>query len=432
MLSLKNSEYQQISKQLLSEFEIAVHSECSIDEHYRRAFSLNNDNFAGIPRPAKWVGFAKKSPAMLFIIFQLCKLAWILGGGAVYYFFQMTCYFCRSLFMPYRVLENQVGDEFALGFSRRAMDVIADCSIGRQPDCWILLPWVRKKSHDESQHVVDVLSMVRFADFIMAFSLSIRALYTVGLARAGRGVGGRVLSTYIAFQWFLARIALNKLNAKFFIIAEHHDRWAVLADCLVQSKLSYGASLVIVQHGVESSLKASHRLRNVSRLYVYNEESLRIFEKNIIDMSVVKNRLDVCFYMPRISLKTLDCSKFPHEVSVLMVGHPSVEPLHVNIYETLLKGRDFNVIYKPHPTVRESKELRKIGWVIWENKDEFPIVNILVSYPSTLVEEYHAAGIEAVVHPYAISVDNAANYLSNLSAVLEVFLTKAGGNIKND
>ena len=431
ILSLRNRECLQLFRQFLREFEVAVHSECSIDEHYRRKF-INDDNFAGLPRPSRWVGFAKKNPLMLFIVFQLGKLFWFLGGGVAYYFFQMSFYFSRSLFMPYRILEDQIDTEFALGFSRRAMDVIGDCSIGRKPDCWILFPWVRKKVHAESQRVVEILSMVKFTDFITAFSLSIWALYTVGLARAGGGMGGRILQTYMAFQWFLARVALNKLNAKFFIVAEHHDRWAVLADYLVKSKLSCGASLVIVQHGVESNLKAAHRLRNLSRLYVYDEESLRVFERNIIDMRVVGNKLNVCFYMPRISLRVLDAYKFPHKISVLVVGHPSEEPLHVSIYERLLKGRDVNVIYKPHPTVRESKEIRKLGWVVWKNKDEFPLVDILISYPSTLVEEYRAVGVDAIVHPYAIRVGDATNYFSSLSAVIENLLTKADGKIKND
>jgi len=432
MVSLKNKSYIQLSKQLLSEFETAVSSECSIDDHYRHAYGLSSDAYEGLPRPAKWVGFAKNNPRVIFFIFQLCKFLWVVGGGVIYYFTQMSLYFYRSFFLPYRACENQVDAEFALGFSRRAMDVIGDCSIGREPRCWVVFPWVKKKTYGEMQHILDILSLVKFADFIMAFSLSIKALYTVGLRRTSFGARRRILPTYIAFQWFLARIALDKLNARIFIMAEHHDRWAVLADFLVGSKLSYGASLVIVQHGVESNLKAAHRLRNVSRLYVYDESSLEAFDNNIVDVCSVKKNLDVCFYMPSISLSVLDSAKFPHKVSVLFVGHPSAEALHVSIYEKLLKGHDVNVIYKPHPTVRENKELRKLGWVIWEKSEEFPRVDLLISYPSTLVEEYHAVGVDAVVHPYAIAVEDAENYLSNLSEVLEIFLTKAKGKIKND
>lgn len=431
-MSLETSEYSDLCRCLLREFEIALNSECSIDEHYRRAFGLRGNKFVGLPRPSKWVGYAKKNPAVLFAIFKFSKVIWVLGGAGIYFFCQMAFYFCRSLCVPSGSVEDRTGNEFALGFSKRAMDVIDSCSIGRKPDCWVLFPWVRKSSLDESQRVIDILSVVGFADFVMAFLLSIKALYTVGLTRTGGRGGSRVLPTYIAFQWFLARIALNKLNARFFITAEHHDRWAVLADCLVESKLRYGSSLVVVQHGVESSLKAAHRLRNISRLYVYNEDSLRVFQENIIDMSFVGGGLNVCFYMSEIFLKPLDVSKFPFGVSVLIVGHPSVEALHVFIYNTLLKGRNLNVIYKPHPTVRESKELRYLGWSVWENKDEFPEVDILISYPSTLVDEYSAVGVKAVVHPYAVSVVDAASYLGHLSAVIEVILSNVRGKVVYD
>lgn len=432
MFPSKNKSPKQSFDQLMSEFKVAVFSECSIDDHYRHAFGFNDNSFVGLPRPSRWVGFAKKYPAMLIAIFQFAKLAWVLGGGVAYFFYQLSVYFIKSLFVPYKTLGGQVETEFALGFSNRAMDVIGECSIGRQPDFWILFPWVRKKNHDKSLHVIDALSMVNFADFIIAFTLSVRALYTVGLARSGRGVGSMILPTYIAFQWFLARVILSKFNAKFFILSEHHDRWAVLADYLVKSKLVYGTSLVVVQHGVESNLKAAHRLRAVSRLYVYDEESLMAFENNIIDVGFVKDKLDVCFYMPRLTLKPLDNYKFPYKISVLVVGHPSEEPLHVNLYKTLLEGLDINVIYKPHPTVRESKIVRKMGWFIWRDTEEFPVVDILISYPSTLVEEYHAVGIGAVIHPCGLGVDVAESYFSNVSAVLEVILSRVGGEVVND
>lgn len=428
---VNNAEYQQMSKQALREFEIAISSECWLDEHYCRVFGLNSDLYKGFPRPSKWVGFAKKNPKVIWIIFRLCELAWIVGGGAAYYFFQMSSYYGRSLFVPYKAFKNEGDAEYAVVFSRRAMDVIGDCSIGRSPQSWVLFPWVPQKSHDKGQHVLNVLSVVKFSDFIMAFWLSIRALYTIGLRRASRG-GSGALPTYIAFQWFLARIALNKLGAGTFIISEHHDRWAVLVDCLVGRKSGDGASLTVVQHGVESNLKAAHRLKNVSALYVYDEDSLRAFEENIVDMSTTNKALNVCFYIPKIALSVLDDSRFPHDMSVLVVGHPSEEPLHAHIYDRLLKGRDINVIYKPHPTVRVSKRLRKMGWVVWEEKEEFPLVDLLIAYPSTLVEEYRAVGVEAAVHPYSIAVEDAQSYLSNLAGILEVFLTKTKGKAKND
>lgn len=411
-----------LSRRYLMEFDAAVRSECAIDEHYRHVLGVNDKDFVGLPRPAKWISFAKNNPFVLVVFYHLLKLVWFAGGGVVYFLFQMSFYFVRSLFVPCKEFDCGVNREYALGFSRRAMDVVGEISLGRNPDCWVLFPWVRKKKHGDFQNVIDILELARFSDFAMAFALSAKALYKVGLI----SVGGesRFLQTYIAYQWFLARLTLEKLNADYFVIAEHHDRWAVLADCLVSGKLNFGSSLVVVQHGVESTLKAVHKLSNVSRLYVYDESSLRIFKENIISSCGVGG---VCFYRYSIDLKLLDRSVFPCKTAALIVGHPSVESLHIGIYESLLKGRDINVIYKPHPTVRESQEVRRAGWFVWRTKEDFPLVDIVISYPSTLVDEYSLAGVGAVVHPYAITLFDAADYLEKLSAVLDVVLSEENG-----
>jgi hypothetical protein len=432
MFLLKSQSCKQSFDQLMSEFEVAVANECSIDDHYRRVYGLSNELYEGLPRPAKWVGFARSNPNVVFLVFQIFKLLWVFGGGALYFFMQMSLYLCKSFFLPGRYSQRLIYDEVALGFSRRAMDVIGQASIGREASCWVLFPWVQKKDFTEVQHVVNILGLVDLKDFINSLFLSIKALYTVGFRDEGSGARRRVLSTYIAFQWFLARFALAKLNARVYVMAEHHDRWAVLADFLVRAKLSSGASLSVVQHGVESSLKSTHRLKNVSRLYVYDGASLEAFKYNILDMGAIGERLEVCFYTPHISLSDLDVKKFPHKLTVLFVGHPSSEALHVSIYERFLKGGEVNVIYKPHPTVRENRGLHKLGWVVWGNKEEFPRVDLLISYPSTLVEEYRAVGISAAVHPYALAIDDAGDYLTGLSDILENIFIEAKRGVKND
>ena len=76
--------------------------------------------------------------------------------------------------------------------------------------------------------------------------------------------------------------------------------------------------------------------------------------------------------------------------------------------------KNFEIYYKPHPKAPMSASMETLEWKIIKEANIFPRVDLLVSYPSTLVIEYETAGIPASVHSLDASIDELTQFVEKI------------------
>lgn len=405
----------------LEEFVCAVENEVVNDNCIYQIYSVNPSDFSYLPRPAKWLARHKDHKLFIYSLGLIVRYFWLLGGGALFFSFK-----CIQSLMSFTAKPHLSGEvlrktEFGLGFSDRAYDIINVNSLGRELQAWIVLPWLGiTKSANSKSDLYSIESLLELKDFYKAFILSIRSIYFL---RNAKLTSSHVLQGYTAFHWFLTRIALSKLNHGSFYTSEHFDRWALLIDFVVSDLKEKGhqASLSVVQHGMLKSLtntshvedlqsySVRHRLKSVSSIYVYDNESARVFNDSILEKGA---KSEVYFFKPQISLQKIE--KTAGQVTLLFVGHSICEEMQVYLFQQLQKTTTIKAYYKPHPTCVPHQSVRNENWILIDTPAFYPAVDLLVSYPSTLVTEYASHGISAVIHPINLSSETASDILKQI------------------
>lgn len=405
----------------------AVSNEAAIDTHAYKLYGLDPAAGGHLPRPMKWVTRYKQLLPMIRIAALAMRLIWIMGGGIAFFFKELLAFRSYMKASCSVKRERKPFDKYGLAFSARAVNLIRPSNIEYAPNTWVTFPWVASPSRLKDCQTLNIITLLSGKDLWKAFSLSIAAVYNMV---ADKDLRPWLLQSYTAFRWFATQLGLEKLEGEFYI-AEHYDRWAVLMDSVVyrkNSSIAHQCVLHLVQHGSLSALEDTlaepglafalkYKLKAVSSLYIYDAVSGEIFNKDILDASPSRP-IDIHYYSPGIELGDDIASRC---FSILFVGHPICELTHIAIYRKIQeKYPDVVFCYKPHPTALPSEKIKRQRWTVIEDSQYFPAVNLIISYPSTLVAEYSLHDIPAVIHAIDISVDQLGPVLENIERFLPV------------
>ncbi|MCU7373352.1 hypothetical protein PEC18_21630 [Paucibacter sp. O1-1] len=107
--------------------------------------------------------------------------------------------------------------------------------------------------------------------------------------------------------------------------------------------------------------------------------------------------------------------------SVLFVGHPLCEAAHCALMTALCQVIDVQTFYKPHPTTGAGRQIAELSWTVIQGRTVFPRVDLIVSYPSTMVAEYASHSVPAVVHSMDISIPQ---ILDRVPEILQIIWTR--------
>ena len=409
-------EYSRRNLRALSDYLDATENEVAVDGLFFRMYGLQPSDVGRLPRPATWCKAAAKARRTSRLVAHLSRLVWLCGGGSLFHARQagkleQHCTATTSTASSTTPLRG----EYVLGLTARAADV-AKAVLPRNPDRqWVTVPWVATDIRPDQGRELPLLSLVSRSELAEALRL----------ARAAQRLFGKrtnlhswELQTYTALRWFLVRTALMKLHGHF-IMTEHYDRWAVLVDGVVAEHRRCGrrTQLTLIQHGLIETdsytgldtgfqIALSRRLHEVTSLFTYNRASETVFKAHVLGPQSNSSHLTVAYFTPR-----LEVSSFPstHACRILFVGHPVCERLHVHLYNAVVSRFPVAAYYKPHPAAAMSQEMATVGWTVVTQANQFPEIDFLISYPSTLVAEYAALGREAVVHAIDLSPSSASS-----------------------
>ncbi|QPF72726.1 hypothetical protein G8A07_07135 [Roseateles sp. DAIF2] len=403
---------------LVVDYLRALRNEIAVDEHIVSMAGLDPAVFGKIPRPARWISHARRLPVLSRLVQYLSLPLWYLLGP-----------------MLFQRQRRQVGAGLAtsvprcfdaagqiLGLSPRTTDIVHDRHLPQMPHQWLELPWAPLSGLPADAEVIPAMTLLNEADIARSLALATLAHHAL---QGRRGLRGWGLQTYTAWRWFLARLAVDKLPGPL-LTAEHFDRWAVLVDGSVwrtryQQPLR---RLTVMQHGSVNAdgpqpglgLRLPTRLRAVGRLHVYSAADAEVFKHEILSPRCAAREPDQTFYRPMVPLVDLTRAGRP---TILFVGHPLCEAAHCALMTALQRSVDVQAFYKPHPTTGAGKQVAALPWTVIQGRTVFPRVDVIVSYPSTMVAEYAAHDIPAVVHSMDISIPQILDRIPEIIQIIQ-------------
>lgn len=427
-LMSKNERHTCKSCDVMSSYLDAIRNEVFIDETALTLARCDVERYGHIPRPSKWISRCRNHPKLTKTISAIVKCAWKLGLAHI--FFAVQC--ARTLLALRASRRSTIAPapettEYRLVMSARAAEIFAKIEEPDDTCIWVTFPWVE----------VNIPAGVRRLDLLESLTRS-DVWYALTSAWAAIAVVSRhaqlkpwVLQTYTAYQWFLSYLFVRRLQGRK-VMAEHFDRWAVLADRAAGADILADAGncgLILLQHGVVSSLSKEMdltampcKLRNVTHLVAYDDASVEIFRRAIFS-SHTAGAVVATIRPPTISLTAIARKS----ISILFVGHPLCEIFHKWLYENM-QHVDISVFYKPHPLAGFDPAMKTVGWDFVTEKAEFPSVDFIVSYPSTLVAEYEQSGIPSFTHPLNIEPRGGEDLLKALEQKIRELAGAAARN----
>ncbi len=377
----------------------ATLNEIAIDKHlYRLSGKKYDKQNILVPRPSVRLSGIKR---ILLIIPQVSPLISLFLLSIFKFFKYLTLLNFKS-----NKNNNKISSPLKLAFSQRAIDLINNET---NKGSWIVFPWVNYESNylDNCTNIMDVLS---FIDLVNALSLSFKSHLLFYKKRKKW-----ILQTYTCFEWFLANSFLKRSSGEI-IIAEHYDRWAVLSDinCYRNSDLK---KITLFQHGLVNVLSNSkinlfYRLKSVEIIYCFDYESYDFFQNFIFHpLSKVEKRI----LLPKLNLSTPEQNQ--NKENILIVGNNISLAYHQNLVNAIMMRHPskYYIFYKPHPNDKLTKEYDNPNWLVIQDRNFYPKVDVCISYPSTLGYEYQLNGIRTIFHDINEDMTNIKKVLNDLN-----------------
>ena len=191
-----------------------------------------------------------------------------------------------------------------------------------------------------------------------------------------------------AWEYYEVEIALRKISTNSTLIfCNQSDKWALLFDS-IPSK-----SKVLLQHGVVSTWgRTPYCLKNIDVFYSMTRNTWQDAYDAILDCMP-----QLVFMEPTIQLFDTPSDR----INVLIVSDIVQLETEKEILKFLSSYQELNIYLKKHPALHNDecyKELQHQYQFNYIVDKQFPKVDFVVSYYSTLAYEYMAHGIPAYIY----------------------------------
>lgn len=425
---MNTNKYTIQDRRLVVDYLSALRNEITVDLEAIKLGGFDPARYGKFPRPSRWILSFKKFAFLSRLLYRICLPVWCLFGP---WLFRRQCKLVRATWQAPKSVQFDVAGQ-VLGFSIRAVDIVKPRHIDPTPRQWIELPWLPLSNLPKGAEVLPVTALLNEADMERALTLATLAHRAI---QGRRDMSEWGLQSYTACRWFLVRLAVDKLPGPLLTV-EHFDRWAVLVDGSVQQSRRHRSTrhLTIMQHGSVNAnetprglgFRLPTRLRAVNHLRAYSDADADVFKAEILSPRCADSGLLVSFYRPSITLTDMTAPDGPP--SILFVGYPLCETAHCALVAALRLEGDWQLFFKPHPTSPPSAHIRALPWTVVEGRTVFPRVDLLISYPSTLVSEYAAHDTPAVVHRMDVT---AVQLLDRLPEILQKIENLTGDRLRH-
>lgn len=387
----------------------SVDNEAELENYFYKCLKLEPKEYGYFPK------IARVKNVESYIFRMAAKLIWISWPFIQYiYFFLLFCRFSvATIINKKNVIDSDskilffASSELATGLFVKAKGLrpltisrpsLVECSTGSN---------------------ISVLSNLNFSDLCMILMKSVTYTSIICLTRDSRWK----LLTYWIYELLACKKAIEnvlKMNEIHELcITDHFDRWALMGDsiaynfpkvnfCIIQ----HGILTTIGKDGVEFPFKLPNKINNLDSLYCFDQSSEIIFKDQIINnrktvhVSYFKNNLNIV-------------ETHSEQKTLLFIGHPLCIQFHAELAREIAKEKKLQVIYKPHPTQVVNRKKYASLWLIYGSKVDFPKADIIISYPSTLADQYKEYGFNVLIHElYAGTDSDRLKILNNVTTLI--------------
>jgi len=378
--------------QLAAIYMSALRNEIAIDIDGYNAVGAVPADFGCLPRlSAVWSGLNRYRWASS-IALRLLRSLWKLGLYVPFFLLQY-----RSLVSTIKTPEPFGADQtLHVLLSRLAPAAVAKAD--GTASLAFTVPWQQYPDsipHSRQIGIGDVLTRKDIRSCLVeAIAIARR------IARRNTLFSAWHLQTYTLFRWVCVARAIERVQCKRMVAANHYDRWAILVDRIGGEAKR---STVVVQHGIVATRYLPTKLRFTETIYVLNREQETLFKSFILAPQIAAT-VNVHFLDNAITLSELLADE--SRIQVVLVGHPQYDVDQVRFLKAARLARpDVQFIYKAHPTARGVNPEIRSATTLWDQSGIFPKCDFVFSYHSTLGYQYRDAGIPTFIHDKDMSDD---------------------------
>ena len=291
--------------------------------------------------------------------------------------YQVTLIVIKWLFVKH---QHTKGYNLVIALSldnNRMKDILRVLS---QDNLYVLdIPFKKNRTELET---VKVISGISFSDIVNSLLASVRTVFYMVNKYGKRDV---LFRAYASFSFYLTCFFIeHNKDANTYVYYSTYSRWAY-------PLCQYDVKSVFIQHGVIFD-RTYIRVGTPTEAYYIDVEQRRIVERRLF--SKVPKFMG---YRPHMEFTSNEKLLKNGRINVLIVGVSFYFDKQKEILDAI---REYaNVYIKPHPrdtNIDEYNQLSKeYGCVILEKIDH-PKVDMVLSYASTLADEYKLVGVEVV------------------------------------
>lgn len=287
----------------------------------------------------------------------------------------------RKLFTVKQELINKT---LLLGSNEvKTMQLLDAAKIKQDNIIVITVPFIDSKIY-KGLNQKKLLSLIDTQDIIKSFYLSVQTIYIIYKKYHKRDF---LFRSYSSFEFYLsAFFTLKSDKSNSFIYTSLNTRWSYLHGMISNYT-------VFLQHGLVSlDGFFMKKIGNVDFAYYINEE-----QKEVCETVLFYNKPDFNY------LESIKYSLYPEKdkVNILLICNNIFHDKETEIISLIGNNSAVRLFVKPHPHDRNLflyNDLQKeYGFVILGQTD-FPKVDLVISYHSTLAIEYSAMGVNVVYH----------------------------------
>lgn len=245
--------------------------------------------------------------------------------------------------------------------------------------CTLKIPFINNCYHENE---IDLISVISVTDIFSSWIASWKTIWILYLKYRNRDP---LFRSYSSFEYYLTCSFIEKTKGhNRFVYYNTYDRWAFLMSNTPRS--------IFIQHGKLPESLHIIKVGTPEKAFYINESQRIILEKVLLKYPAKESN-----YRPLLEFTCNDLLENNGKKNVLLVCWSN----NINYEQRIcqLINSDCNLLIKPHPGDKDNPEYvemkEKYGCKIVP-KTGYPKVDIVISYDSTLADEYDDAGVRVI------------------------------------
>ena len=264
----------------------------------------------------------------------------------------------------------------------------------------VRIPFIENSYHSNE---VDLLSVISNIDICEAYLSAIGIIFFM---RKKYGKDDILFRSYSSFEYFMAcRFVKRVEKANNIIYYSTYDRWGFLF-CGANTTVTF------VQHGKLDYITRLIRVGTPTIAYYISPGQKKVLEDTLFVSEPQTTRYRKMLQFTHNEILNHENGK----KNILIVSYSKVTDAVAQIVKML--GEQTNIYVKPHPGEMKLEiydQLVKSYGITLLEKTDYPEVDVVLSYNSTLADEYEMAGVRVIRW----------DLLKNLSEVRELVLEQS-------